>query len=287
MTGPEHHEARVVQPPHQYNQMDVRQVRDVAGISYLEAGDLAAMPILFLHGIGGGARAFTPQLDHFGRNYRAIAWDMPGYAGSVPLPLVTMEALAAALGGFIQALGLDRPILVGHSIGGMVVQRLLAEAPHTAGAVVLAQTSAAFGSRDPGWAESFLSARLAPLDAGKSMADIAPDAIHYLVGANADSAGVALAVECMGEVPDSTYRDMVVAMPGFDQRDALARIAVPTLVLAGTADKNAPPQGMERMAAKIPGAKYIVLDGVGHLAHVERPAAFNAAVDGFLQDVLR
>ena len=53
--------------------------------------------MIFTHGIGGAARAFAAQLEHFGRRNRAIAWDMPGYAGSVPLPLVTMEALAAAL----------------------------------------------------------------------------------------------------------------------------------------------------------------------------------------------
>ena len=282
-----HHEACVEQPAHQYNQMDVRQVRDVAGISYLEAGDAAATPILFLHGIGGGAYAFTPQLEHFGREYRAIAWDMPGYAHSVPLPLVTMEALAAALAGFIKALGLDRPVLVGHSIGGMVVQRLLAEAPHVARAVVLAQTSAVFGSRDPAWAEQFIESRLGPLDAGKSMADIAPGSVRAIIGEGADPEGVQRAIECMAGVPDSTYRDMVLAMPGFDQREALARIAVPTLLLAGSADKNAPPSGMERMAQRVPGARYVVLEGVGHLAYAERPLAFNDALDAFLREAVR
>ncbi|HYZ64450.1 MAG TPA: alpha/beta hydrolase [Acetobacteraceae bacterium] len=286
MTATEN-EACVVQPAHQISQMDLRQVRDVGGISYLEAGDPGAVPILFLHGIGGAARVFTAQLDHFGRAYRAIAWDMPGYGKSAPLPLVTMEALAAALAGFIQALGLDRPILVGHSIGGMVAQRLLAEAPHVARAVVLAQTSAAFGSKDPGWAEAFIEARLGPLDAGQSMADLAPETIRRLVGPGADPAGVALAASCMAEVPDSTYRDMVLAMPGFDLRDALGRIDVPTLVLAGSVDPNAPPTGMERMAAQIPEARCVVLEGVGHLAHVEQPEEFNAAVDQFLAEAMR
>lgn len=281
------HEACVVQPAHQITQMDLRQVRDVAGIQYLEAGGPGAVPIVFLHGIGGAARAFAPQLDHFGREYRAIAWDMPGYSGSAPLPLVTMEALAAALAGFIQALRLERPVLVGHSIGGMIVQRLLAEAPDAARAVVLAQTSAVFGSKDPGWAEAFIQARLGPLDAGRSMREIAPEAVRELVGEDADPAGVALAQDCMEEVPPSTYRDMVLAMPGFDLRDALPRIATPTLALAGTADRNAPAAGMQRMAARIPGARYVAFDGVGHLAYVERPAEFNAAVDGFLREALR
>ncbi|MBV9747192.1 MAG: alpha/beta fold hydrolase [Acetobacteraceae bacterium] len=281
------HEAQILQPAHQRTQMEVEQVRERAGVTYLESGDPAATPILFLHGIGGAARAFAGQLAHFGARYRALAWNMPGYEGSAPLPLVTMEALAASLGAFIAALSLERPVLVGHSIGGMIVQRLLAEAPHAARAVVLAQTSAAFGSRDPAWAEAFISARLGPLDAGRSMADLAPEIIRQSTGDGADPAGLALAQDCMAHVPDSTYRDMILAMPGFDQRDALARIAAPTLLLAGSKDQSAPAAGMERMAAKIRTARYAVIEGAGHLAYVEQPARFNAALDAFLDEALR
>ena len=280
------HSARVQQAAHQQTQQETQQVSERAGITYLEAGDPAATPILFLHGIGGAARAFARQLEFFGRKHRAIAWNMPGFEGSVPLPVVTMEALAASLGGFIHQLGLERPVLVGHSIGGMVVQRLLAEAPHAGRAVVLAQTSAAFGSRDPAWAEAFIHARLGPLDAGRSMADLAPEIIASSAGEGADPAGLALAENCMAHVPDSTYRDMVLAMPGFDQRAALERIAAPTLVLAGSRDKSAPAEGMQRMAAKIPGAKYAVIEGAGHLAYVEQPDRFNAAVDEFLRETV-
>ncbi len=276
----------VEQPPHQQTQQETQQVADRAGITYLAAGDPAAVPILFLHGIGGAARAFASQLDHFGREYRALAWDMPGYGGSAPLPLVSIEALAASLGLFIQELGLQRPVLVGHSIGGMIVQRLLAEAPHAARAVVLAQTSATFGSQDPAWGDAFVHARLGPLDAGQTMADLAPSLAASLVGDDPDPAGVALAQDCMAHTPDSTYRDMVLAMPGFDQRGALARIAAPTLVLAGSRDPNAPAAAMERMAGRIPGARFVVLEGVGHLASLERPALFNAAVHDFLRAAL-
>ena len=276
------HEARVIQPAHQIGQMDVRQVREAADIVYLEEGE--GVPILFLHGIGGGAPVFAPQLAHFGKQYRAIAWDMPGYANSAPLPLVTMEALAASLAGFIKALELDRPVLVGHSLGGMIVQRLLAASPHIGRAVVLSQTSAAFGGRDPAWAEQFVASKLGPLDAGHSMETIAGEAIRGSIGQGADAAGVAAAEAAFGAVPESTYRDMVLAMPGFDQREALDRIAVPTLVVAGSLDQLAPAAGCERMAGRIPGARYVVLEGAGHLAHAEQPGAFNAALDKFLAE---
>ncbi|MDP9096143.1 MAG: alpha/beta hydrolase [Pseudomonadota bacterium] len=272
-----------MQPAHQIGQMDVRQVREAADIIYLEEGE--GVPILFLHGIGGGGPVFAPQLAHFGKRYRAIAWDMPGYANSAPLPLVTMEALAASLAGFIQALKLDRPILVGHSLGGMIVQRLLAASPHAARAVVLSQTSPVFGGRDPAWAAEFIASKLGPLDSGHSMETLAPEAIREAIGEGADPAGVAAAVASFGAVPESTYRDMVLAMPGFDQREALGRIAVPTLVLAGSLDQMAPPAGCERMAGRIPGARYVVLERAGHLAHAEQPGAFNAALDEFLPQV--
>ena len=274
----------VQQPAHQQTQQEWQQVRDVAGVAYLERGD--GVPILFLHGIGGAARQFDGQLRHFGAAMRAIAWDMPGYGASAPLPLVSMDALAAELAGFIAALGLDRPVLVGHSLGGMIAQHLVAESPHMARALVLAQTSAAFGSRDPAWAEQFVADRLGPLDAGRTMAELAPGMVAGMVGEDADPAGVALAVDCITHTPDSTYRDTVLAMPGFDRRDALPRIAVPTLVLAGTKDPNAPAAAMQRMAERIPGARYVALEGVGHLAHLERPRAFHDALDAFFREAL-
>ena len=276
------HEASVPQAARQQTQQEYQQVVSSGGIGYLEAGPASAVPIVFLHGIGGAARMFRAQLDHFGENYHAVAWDMPGYGGSTPLPLVTIDALAAALAGFIDELGLDRPILVGHSLGGMLVQRLLAMAPHKARGVVLAQTSAAFGSRDPAWQAEFLSARLGPLDAGHSMAALAEAMVVNMVGPDADPAGVALARDCLAHTPDSTYRDSVLALRDFDCRDALGRIAVPALVLAGTLDRSAPASGMERMAARIPGALYVALKGAGHLAHLEQPQAFNSALDRFL-----
>lgn len=277
-----HHEASVPQAARQQTQQEYEQTVSQGGISYLEAGRPTAAPLVFLHGIGGAARMFRRQLDHFGGDYRALAWDMPGYGNSTPLPLVSMDALAAALAGFIEELGLDHPVLVGHSLGGMVVQRLLTRAPHLARAVVLAQTSAAFGSRDPAWQAEFLSARLGPLDAGHGMAALAETLVADLAGPDADPEGLALARDCMAHTPDSTYRDGIMAMPGFDCRDALARIAVPVLVLSGTLDATAPAQGMERMAARIPGAQYVALEGAGHLAHLEQPDAFNAAVGQFL-----
>jgi 3-oxoadipate enol-lactonase len=265
-------------------QLAVKTTRD-GRFGFAEAGRAEAPAIVFLHGIGGNARAFSRQLEHFGRGWRAIAWDMPGYGGSATLGAVSIAALAAALWRFLDAVGVERPVLVGHSIGGMIVQQLLAERPDAARALVLAQTSPAFGRPDGAWQRDFIAARLGPLDRGETMPDLAPRLVAELVGDNPDPEGVALARACMAAVPEASYRAMMLALAGFDLRAALARVAVPTLVIAGEKDTNAPAPMMARMAEKIPGATYVCLEGVGHLAPLERPKAFNAVLHTFLDSL--
>ena len=250
---------------------------------YEAAGDPGLPPLVFLHGIGGAARAWRGQLAFFGDRYRTIAWDMPGYGGSAALPTVSIAALAEALRDFLEQVGATKPILVGHSIGGMIVQQLLAKNPRIAAAVVLAQTSPAFGKPDGDWQKAFIEARLGPLDRGETLASLAPTLVKELVGDDPNPAGMALARDCMACVPEATYRATMLALMGFDLRNALKDIAVPTLVLSGSRDNNAPAPMMAKMATYIPSAAYVELEGAGHLVNLERPEAFNTALDGFLK----
>jgi 3-oxoadipate enol-lactonase len=251
--------------------------------SYEAAGDASKPPLVFLHGIGGAARAWRGQLDAFGDRYRAIAWDMPGYGGSAPLQGVSIPALANALKDFLGSVGAARPVIVGHSIGGMIVQQLLTHDPIIAESVVLAQTSPAFGKPDGDWQKEFLDARLGPLDRGETMASLAPKLVADLVGDDADPAGIELACACMASVPEASYRAMMTSMLGFDLRKALGQIRIPTLVISGTKDKNAPAPMVKKMASFVPNATYVELEGVGHLAALEQPAEFNAVLDDFLR----
>jgi 3-oxoadipate enol-lactonase len=92
-----------------------------------------------------------------------------------------------------------------------------------------------------------------------------------------------LARDCMASVPEATYSATMLALMGFDLRDVLKNIAVPTLVLSGSKDKNAPAPMMAKTASYIPSATYVELEGAGHLVNLERPGEFNAALDDFLK----
>jgi 3-oxoadipate enol-lactonase len=251
--------------------------------AYEAAGDPGAVPLIFLHGIGGAARAWRHQLTKFSDRYRAIAWDMPGYGGSAPLASVSIATLAGALHQFITQIDAAKPILVGHSIGGMIVQKWLVEHPQLARAVVLAQTSPAFGKADGDWQKAFITARLGPLDRGETMGSLAPSLVNELVGENPDPNGMELARDCMASVPEASYRAMMLALIGFDQRSTLNDISLPTLLLSGSKDNNAPAPMMAKMATYIPSADYVELADVGHLANLERPDIFNQALGRFLE----
>ena len=245
-----------------------------------------SLPVVFIHGIGGGARLWAPQMTSFSAagHYRPVALDLPGYGERPAVDQMDFEGLAADIEAEIARLGLPRPVLVGHSMGGMVAQTALRRRPNAYRAAVLACTSPAFGSGTGEFQKKFVADRLAPLEAGKTMADISRTVVAAM-GPNPDIAGRALASAAIAATPESTYRAAVHCLVGFDERANLAAIRIPVLCLAGEHDLLAPPSGIERMARKIPHARYVCLSGVGHFANLEAPAAFDAVLFAFLAQV--
>lgn len=241
-------------------------------------------PLVFLHGVGGGHHAWDAQLPYFAeRGHAAHAWDQPGYGHSASVEPYDLEQVAAALERLLDSLGGEPVVLVGHSMGGMVAQEAYARFPRRIKALVLAFTSAAFGGTDSEFARRFIAERIGPLDAGQSMADIAARLMPRMRGSKSDEQGAAHAQKVMAGVPPDTYRKAVKLLTTFDRRAQLPRIAVPTLLVAGSEDTTAPAALMARMTEKIPGAELVVLPGCGHLGPMDQPAPFNAALEAFLK----
>ena len=244
-------------------------------------------PVVFLHGIGAGARSFAPQIASFANaGYQPVALDLMGYGSREPVAAMSFEALAEDVEFTISESALERPVLIGHSMGGMVAQTMLRRRPNDYAAAVLSCTSPAFGNPAGDFQKKFVADRLAPLDAGKTMAEIAPGAAEAIMGPNADPAGRALFIEDYAAVPEATYRAAVKCLVTFDERANLPAIKVPVLCLAAEHDRNAPAPMVEKMAGKIPGGYYFCLPGLGHMPNLERPAAFDAAIFNFLDHAL-
>jgi 3-oxoadipate enol-lactonase len=115
------------------------------------------------------------------------------------------------------------------------------------------------------------------------MADIARRLMPAHRGGKSDPAGVELAERIMAKIPPETYRKAVHLLTTFDRRAELPKIAVPTLLVAGSDDRTAPPAIMASMQRKIPGSELVVLEGCGHLGPMDQPGPFNAALERFLR----
>lgn len=239
-----------------------------------------SVPVVLLHGIGGAAwgplpGAIAPQ--------PVIDWPLPGYGGSALLADTTFPNWAAALRDALDASGIERADVLGHSIGGMLAQEFALTFPGRLRGLVLYGTTPAFGGRDPAFAEAFLRDRLAPLDAGRDMAGLAAEMMPAMLNADAPPDSAPAAFAAMAGTPADAYRATVRCLTTFNRRDDTGRITAPTLLVAGEKDPLAPPRTMERMQQQIAGSKLVVLPGAGHLAHLEYPAAFAAAVVPFLR----
>ena len=235
-------------------------------------------PLLFLHGVGGGHHAWEEQVPYFGRlGYPSHAWDQPGYGHSPMVEPYDLEHVCAALALLIEKLGDEPVVLVGHSMGGLIAQEAYVRYPKLVKALALCFTSPAFAGGSSEFTKKFIAARIDPLDQGRTMAEIAAKLIPTM-GSNSKAAE-----RIMAGVPPDTYRKAVHLLTTFDRRKELADIKVPTLLVAGSEDKTAPPSVMEKMWQKIPGSEYVLIGNCGHLGPMDRPEAFNAALLAFLQ----
>lgn len=240
--------------------------------------------LVFVHGIGGSSKVWPDQEAFFADRARVLCWNVPGYGGR-PLPAdFTFAGLARQLVDDLRAFGVERFALVGHSFGGMIAQQVARDFPEGLTHLVLSGTSPAFGSSEGDFQKRFIAERIGPLDAGKTMRDIADGIVRSLVAPGCPEAAMDVARQSMERVAEQTYRASMNLLVTFDLRSALASIAVPALALAGGWDTSAPAPMMERMASRIPGARYLCIDDAGHLANLERPEAFNRAIADFLED---
>lgn len=251
-------------------------VLDWGRIAYREAGSGPAL--VLLHGLGGSSKSWVEQYRGLADGFRVIGLDAPGYGGSDvhPSPKPSADAFAAAAAGLIEALGLDRVFLLGHSMGGIVAPRVVLARPEMVARLVLSATKTTFVPDAALFAERLRELEsLGPEEFGRRraagmLAPDAPDAVRRqtaAVAAEARLPGFAAAVHVLSTT------DNTALLPGLE---------VPALVVAGAEDRIADDAATSRLA-ETAGVERVVVAGSGHAAYVEQPDRYNAALGGFLR----
>lgn len=238
-------------------------------IAYREAG--SGLCSVFIHGALGSSLSWIYQLREAERmGVRALALDLPGHGGSEDLGLeqVRIEDYASVVADFIQALGLERPLVVGHSMGGAIALSLAVDRPGLVGALVLANTGARLKvareiiegiERDY---EGAVVRVIAPLA-------FSPSAPRGLVEES---------IREMLRVPRHVALRNFKACSIFDARGRLGEVRAPTLIVAGSEDRLTPVKWAARLHEGIAGSELRVIAGAGHATMLERHREFNEAL---------
>ncbi|HVV94538.1 MAG TPA: alpha/beta fold hydrolase [Hyphomicrobiales bacterium] len=249
-----------------------------AGLSYRRAGGGADTPLVLLHGIGSNGGSFAALMAALGGERTAVAWDAPGYGRSEPLAKDWPDAgdYADALARLLDAIGIARCILAGHSLGTLIAARFARRWPERVAALALISPTLGYGGTPGAPLPAKVGARIEALDR-LGPAAFAAERAPGLVGDPAARPDVVAAVE----------RAMAaIRRPGYDQATRMlgsarlladaAALGVPTAVVVGTLDRITPPPIAREVVAALPAAaapRLVEIPGAGHAVCQEMPDA--------------
>ena len=248
-------------------------------IDVAEAGSGAAIPIICLHGVGSDNRVWRPQLDHFSKRRRALAFAYPGYGASEFVAGATRDDFAAAMIAAMDSLEIGSAHICGLSLGGVVAIAMHSLAPERCASLIIADS---FAVHPDGQA---IHDRSVAASEAMTMRALAEARSGVLLGSAASAELRAEVIEVMAAIDPAAYRLGAAAVWLADQRARAAAIDVPTLILVGAEDTVTPPALSHELGRLIAGSRVETIDAAGHLANAEQLGQFNIFVDRFLARV--
>jgi 3-oxoadipate enol-lactonase len=258
--------------------MRMARVETSNGAIGYEEGGGEPIPIVFLHGVGSDKSVWRPQLEHFGRTRRAVAFDYPGYGDSAPAREgTTRDDYASAIFSGMDELGIERAYVCGLSLGGVVAIAMHHIDSKRCVSLILADTFAVH----PEGRAIYERAIAGSIDL-RTMAEARVD---VLLAQPVDPAVRSDVVETMARIDPAAYRIGAEAVWLADQSFRACAIAEPALVLCGSEDKITPPALSRELANLIPRASFKLIEGAGHIANLEKPDEFNRLVDEFIREL--
>jgi pimeloyl-ACP methyl ester carboxylesterase len=248
------------------------EIHDGLLIPYVEQGHPDGVPVVLLHGITDSHRSYEPVLAALPQSIRAIAVTARGHGDAgKPVSGYDQPQMAADVIAVMDALGIERTIIAGHSMGSWTARRIAAYHPDRVLGAVLLGTFATF-HQNPGVGE--LSAEFRALedqiDPGyarawqeSTMARPVPESYMEMI------------VEETCKPPARVWRAALAGLVD-DRPEPPGTIQVPTLLCYGERDAFVPRTDQDELLARIPDAELRIYEGGGHALHWERPERFAA-----------
>jgi pimeloyl-ACP methyl ester carboxylesterase len=266
----------------------------VAGkpVNTIEMGEGPAM--VFVHGLSGSWPNWLEQLPLFARDHRVIAMDLPGFGHSpMPTETITISLYARILDSLLETLGVSAATVVGNSMGGFVSTELAIACPQRVERLVLVSAAgiSTYRHKRAERLEPYLR-RVAPIIAAYTgWTATRSDWMSRRAGLRNLSLGFVTRHPTRLPAPLAAEQLRGTGKPGFMQalranidypiRERLPEIACPTLIVWGEEDRVIPVSDASVFEELIPNSRKVIFEDTGHLAMLERPAAFNELLNEF------
>ncbi len=263
-------------------------------VNVIELG--SGPPIVFIHGLSGSWQNWLEQVPVFAREHRVITFDLPGFGASqMPAQKITISGYGRFVAALLDELGVSAAAVVGNSMGGFIGIELAIRFPERVERLVL--VSAAGLSIEYlrneralallGVAENRLAAYSGWVASRSDTLARRPGARRLIFGIVAHRPerlpGPLVAEQVRGSGKPG-FLPALDALTDYPIRDRLGEIACPTLIVWGAEDKLVPARDADEFARLIPNSRKVVWPETGHVAMLERPAAFNALLEAFLEE---
>ena len=261
-----------------------------AEVNYVEIGQ--GPPVVLVHGLSGCWQNWLENLPHFGRSHRTIALDLPGF-GDSPEPSwkIDIPAYGRLLHDFCEKLGVDgNAALIGNSMGGFVATEAVIEQPGRFEHLVLVSAAGITYARarnEPAAMLGRVAQVTGPILARFNRIGLVRPRARQVAFRGLFRYPNRLRPELLWEQVEPALRspgtaDALRALFGYDVRDRLTEIEIPTLIVWGFNDRIVPVQAALSYKRRVPNSRLEIFERTGHLPQLERPARFNALVDEFL-----
>lgn len=258
----------------------IRGVVGDTGIAYRVDGRTDHPAVVFSNSLGTDHRLWDRQVPAVEKDYRVVRYEACGHGVSdVPRGRVTIARLAEDLVALLDLLAIDRAVVCGCSLGGVIALWLAVNRPERLTGAVLANTGAKVGT-DESW-----NSRIAAVRAGGTGAVRDQVVGRFLTPEfrSRDPRTTALISGMLEATNPEGYIAACEALRASDLRAAARTVRVPVMIIGSERDQSTPPALSHELHASIEGSELVMLPDAAHLSNVEQPDLFNAALTRFLR----
>jgi pimeloyl-ACP methyl ester carboxylesterase len=238
-------------------------------------GNEGKTQLVLIHGAGGSYLHWPAEIRHLaGEDVLAI--DLPGHGASEGDGKETIDAYAGSVLEFMDYLDINQAVIIGHSMGSAIAQRLSLDSPEHVRGLILIGAGAKLRVH-PKLIEYCSSERTYP--------EVVSLVMEWVFSPQADRRLVELAGQRMAEMPASVMLADFKACDAFDVRNEVQEIQQPVLVICGEDDQMTPVRFSEYLAENIPESRLEVIPKAGHMVMLEQPETVADIVKGFMEEI--